>query len=401
MSLTLQPAPPTRAARAALLSAASLTIMAPAILAPGLPAMSADLGGTDAAGTAARLALTVTSLAIAVTAPLAGVAADRWGRRRVLVAGLVLYALAGTAGWFAPTLTVLTGTRALLGVAVGAVTTAVAATIADWFTGGRRRTFVGLQQAAASVGGVVFLPLAGALAGAGWRAPFWLHLAAVPVAAAVLATVRPDGAAVPATTSASRPGAVTERPGGTAWRARAVGLYALVLVASALFYLAPTQVPFLLDARGATPAVVGLAVAATTATSLLGALTFPAVRRRARATAVTALGVATLGAGWLVVGWSSGVVDVVAGLLVGGAGVGLVVPNLQLRLAELAPPAARGRVLAGLVSGIFLGQFVSPLAAAPALAVTGTAGAFAWAGAGALAAAAVGAATVRTRTARP
>ncbi|QGQ18492.1 MFS transporter [Cellulomonas sp. JZ18] len=399
MSQTLQSAPPTRAARTALLSAATLTIMAPALLAPSLPAMTDDFGGTDAAGTAARLALTATSLAIAVTAPLAGVAADRWGRRRVLVAGLVLYALAGTAGWFAPTLAVLTGTRALLGVAVGAVTTAVAATVADWFTGERRRTFVGLQQAAASVGGIVFLPLAGVLAGVGWRAPFWLHLAALPVAAAVLATVRTDGRDAPAATSTSP--AAADGPGGTPWRARAAGLYALVLVASALFYLAPTQVPFLLDARGAAPAVVGLAVAATTVTSLLGALAFPAVRRRVPAAAVTALGVATLGAGWLVVGWSTGVADVLAGLLVGGVGVGLVVPNLQERLAELAPPAARGRVLAGLVSGIFLGQFVSPLAAAPVLAVTGSAGAFAWAGAGALAAAAVGAATVLTRTARP
>lgn len=79
-------------------------------------------------------------------------------------------------------------TRALLGIAVGGVMTVVSATITDWFDGPRRASFLGLQQAFASLGGVVFLPLAGALATIGWRVLFWLYgLAAVVALFAILA----------------------------------------------------------------------------------------------------------------------------------------------------------------------------------------------------------------------
>ncbi|WP_345392515.1 hypothetical protein [Nonomuraea salmonea] len=67
---------------------------------------------------------------------------------------------------------------------------------------------------------------------------------------------------------------------------------------------------------------------------------------------------------------------VVAGLLVGGTGVGLAVPNLNLRLTEPAPPEHRGRVLSGFVAAVFLGQFLSPLAAQPLIEVPGIADTF-------------------------
>ncbi|MCE7010339.1 MFS transporter [Kibdelosporangium philippinense] len=76
----------------------------------------------------------------------------------------MLYALAGTAGYFVNDLYVLLATRALLGVAVGGIMTAISATITDWFEGARRASFLGPQQAFASLGGVIFLPLAGVLA---------------------------------------------------------------------------------------------------------------------------------------------------------------------------------------------------------------------------------------------
>jgi MFS family permease len=111
-----------------------------------------------------RLVLTITSLAIELSAPLAGIVADRAGRKPVLVGRLALYAVAGVAGYFVDSLAVLLVTRTVLGIAVGGVMTAVSATITDWFDGPKRASFLGLQQAFASIGGVVFLPLAGLLA---------------------------------------------------------------------------------------------------------------------------------------------------------------------------------------------------------------------------------------------
>ena len=362
---------PGGAARTAVLAAAGLTIMAPALIAPSLPAMADRF----ADGTLVRLALTITSLAIAVGAPLAGLLADRVGRRPVLLAGLAVYAAAGSAGLVVTDLTALLASRAVLGLGVAAVTTAVGALLTDWFTGPRRAAYLGYQQAAASLGGVLLLPLAGVLAGAGWRAPFWLYAVAVPVAVLVLVAV-PRGPR-PSTSRRTAGSAEAPRPGTAG---RILGLYLLALAATAVFYLAPTQLPFLLGDLGVGPGVVGVAIAGSTVTGLAGSLAFPAVRRRWSPTAITLLALGLLGAGWALIGVADGLGPVVAGLLVGGLGVGLTVPNLNLRLGDLAPDGRRGRVLAGLVAGIFLGQFLSPLAAGPFVATLGPAGVFAAAG---------------------
>ncbi|MCF4122593.1 MFS transporter [Antribacter sp. KLBMP9083] len=369
---------PSRAARTAVLSAASLTIMAAAVIAPSLPAM-AEVYQDDVL---VRLALTITSLAIGLSAPFAGLLTDRLGRRPVLLGGLVLYAAAGTAGLVVTDLSVLLATRAALGLAVGAVTTAVTAQLTDWFSGPARATYLAFQQAAASLGGVALLPLAGVLASTGWRAPFWLYAAAVPVAVLVLVTVRdaaPGGAAPVARPPAPADG-VPDSGRTSLLRRRVLGLYALAFAATAVFYMAPTQLPFLLGELGAGPALVGVAIAGTTLTGLLGSLAFPTVRRRLSPAAITLTGVVALGTGWFLVGRADGVTVVVAGLLVGGLGVGLTVPNLNLRLGELAPAARRGQVLAGLVTGVFLGQFASPIAVGPLVAAAGLSGAFTWAG---------------------
>lgn len=365
---------PGRPARAAVLAAAGLTIMAPALIAPALPAM-ADRFGDE---TLVRLTLTITSLAIAVGAPLVGVLVDRLGRRPVLLGGLTVYTLAGTAGLVADDLGTVLATRAVLGLGVAAVTTSVSTLLTDWFTGPRRATYLGYQHAAASLGGVILLPVAGFLADAGWRAPFWLYAAAAPVAAlALVAVPRSRRASAPERGPGAAGSTGTPRPrtGG-----RILGLSLLALAATAVFYMAPTQLPFLLAELGAGPGVVGVAIAGSTLTGLAGSLAFPAVRRHLAPTAITLAALVLLGAGWVLIGQAAGAGPVVAGLLVGGVGVGLTVPNLTLRLGDLAPDGRRGRVLAGLVTGIFLGQFLSPLAAGPFVAALGTAGSFTAAG---------------------
>ncbi|MGW5700796.1 MFS transporter [Amycolatopsis japonica] len=359
---------PTGQARGTVLAAAPLTIMAAAIIAPSLPAMREDFADTPGSGLLVRLALTVTSLAIAISAPLSGIVADRVGRRPLLLTGLGLYAVSGTAGFFVDDLYLLLITRAALGLAVGGIMTAVSTLITDWFTGGRRASFLGLQQAFASLGGVVFLPLAGLLATVSWHAPFWIYSVSAIVAVFAIVSLREPERNSPAVGEGGR------------LSARVVGVYVLAFVVTLAFYMAPTQLPFLLEGFGSGPVVVGAVVAGSTLTGVVGALAFPRLRRRLGPTAITTVSVALMGAGWLVIGTAGTVAQVVTGLLAGGLGVGFVVPNLNLLLAESADPARRGRVLSGLVTGIFLGQFLSPLVVQPLVQGIGIAEAFTWTG---------------------
>ncbi|MFC9439782.1 MFS transporter [Nocardia sp. NPDC057030] len=369
------PATPARIARATVLAAATLTVMGPAVIAPSLPAMRETFSAMAGADVLVRLVLTVTSLAIGLSAPLAGMAADRIGRKPLLVGSLALYAVAGAAGFFVDSIGVLLVTRALVGVAVGGIMTAVSAIITDWFEGPKRATFLGLQQASAGVGGVVFLPLAGLLAASNWKLPFWIYGAAaliLPFAFFALREQRRDKGSGPISVESAGARTGIFRP--------IAALYLLAFVVTLAFYMAPTQLPFLLAQLHIGPALVGAVIAATTISSVAGALAFPSLRARWSPNVLTAASVGVLGIGWVLVGTASSVAQVVAGLLVGGFGVGLAVPNLNLRLSDLAPAATRGRILSGLVTGIFLGQFASPLIVAPLIHLTSIGGAFLWTG---------------------
>lgn len=165
--------------RVTLLLTAALTIMSGATIAPSLPAMQQHFAALPNAAVLVRLTVTVVGLAIALSAPLSGWLTDRIGRKRVLVAALVLYALAGSSGLYAPDLPALMLGRVLLGLAVGATMTAGSALAADLFVGEARARFLGFQSAFTSLGGVLFLPLGGLLAGVGWRAPFAVYLSAL------------------------------------------------------------------------------------------------------------------------------------------------------------------------------------------------------------------------------
>lgn len=361
---------PSRHARATVLAAAALTIMAAAIISPSLPGMRTEFAATPGADLLVRLAVTVTSLAIAVTAPISGRIADRFGYAPLLVGGLLLYAVSGTAGYFLDELPVLLVSRVVLGIAVGAVMTAVSTALTHWYDGARRARWLGWQQASARLGGVVFLPLAGLLAAIDWRAPFWIYAVAAVLALAATTALRDQRRDhQPAPSSVRRPMHSRTRP--------VLGIYAFALAATLAFYMAPTQLPFLLAGGGVSPAAIGTVIAGSTLTSAAGALAFPALRSRLSSASLTGFSIALLGVGWIVVGSAAFLPQVMAGLLIGGFGVGVVVPHLSSRLGDLAAPEHRGRILAGLVTAIFLGQFLSPLLLAPLVWALGTAGAFA------------------------
>ncbi|MGG5258337.1 MFS transporter [Phycicoccus avicenniae] len=378
---TLAPPPvPGRLVVATLLAASTLTIMAAAVISPSLPQLGAALGAGPDADVLVRLALTITSLGIAVTALVVGTVSDRVGAVPVLVGGLVVYAVAGVAGAFVPSLTWLLVTRVLLGVGVAGVMTSVSTIITQAFRGERRSRLIGLQQTFASLGGVVFLPLAGWLSTLAWNAPFWIYAAGalvLPLALLAFPPARWTRPAAPPTAPSGDGRAAGRRTG-----ARVALVYVVAALGTLVFFMAPTQLPFLLTDRGVPATTIGVVVAASTASGALSATLFSRVRARLDQVGVTTLSLVLLGVGWLVVGTVPTTAGAVAGVLVGGLGVGLVVPNLNLWVADLVPPARRGRALGGLVSAIFLGQFLSPVLLVPMISALGAARTFAALGAG-------------------
>ncbi len=348
--------------KATLLASAMLTIMAGATIAPGLPGMLEHFKEIPNAALLVKLVITMTALAVALFAPVAGIIADKVGRKPLLVFGLVLYVLAGTSGaWLESLYLILIG-RALLGVAVACIMTATNALISDYFTGPARGAFIGLSSAFTSFGGVILLPLGGVLADAGWHVPFWVYLASLlilPTALAVLFEPQRNGSAVSAS-SATFP------------RGLLFTIYGLAFLHMIVFYLGPTQMPFLLESVGKLkPSQTGYAMGLFTLSGAIVALNYARLKTRFSFSHLAAFGFALLGLGWMLAGLATGLPVMLSGFVISGVGGGMLIPNWVTWVSSFAPAHLRGRLLGGLTTGIFLGQFFSPLLAQPFIAAFG------------------------------
>jgi len=51
---------------------------------------------------------------------------------------------------------------------------------------------------------------------------------------------------------------------------------------------------------------------------------------------------------------------ILLGLLTGGIGMGVLIPNSSLWIVTLSPEPMRGRIVGGLTTAVFIGQFISP-----------------------------------------
>ncbi|MEE1758256.1 MFS transporter [Streptomyces sp. SP18BB07] len=379
--LTPTPTPTPRPVLVTLLLASTLTVMAGATISPALPAMRRHFAEVDDIAFLVRLLLTVPALAIALGAPLVGVLVDRVGRKPVLVASTLLYAMAGGSGLVLDDVHALLAGRVLLGLAVAGVMTSATALVADLYEGPERARALGLQAGAMGFGGVVFLSVGGVLAGLDWRGPFLLYLVSLPLAVAILLVVREPARPTAETTDLTSATSTTNAPGapgaavvvrdGLAGRARAltagaVGILVLAFTGQLVFYTVPTQLPFHLAGLSGVGAVgSGLVIASMSAVQAVASTNYGRLAGRSGRAALTAIVFALLAGGTALLGLARGVPTVLAGLALIGTGVGLLVPHLNAWLVSRTPPPARGRMVSGITSALFLGQFLSPVAARP------------------------------------
>jgi len=158
-----------------LLGLAPLPLMATMILAPILPQLIAQFRGQPGAAWLAPLILTLPGLCMVLFSPLIGYLGDRFGRRRLLMASLILYGLSGMAPMLLDDLHMILATRILVGASEGGVLTLSTALIGDYFKGVERDKWLGYQATMFAVAATVLIFVGGALGVLGWRAPFILY----------------------------------------------------------------------------------------------------------------------------------------------------------------------------------------------------------------------------------
>ncbi len=357
----------------ALLMAATLTVMANATISPALPGLQRLFADDPHAAMLTRLLVPAPSLSIALLAPLTGLAVDRFGRRSLLLTGIMLFVVSGSAGLYLPDLPTIFMSRIILGVAVAFIMTAQTALIGDYFTGEARSALTGLQISARNFGGLVFILLAGSVAAISPRLAFGVYgLAAVVLPLTWMAIIEPRRSS-----PKQQSGQETLTGAQGRWRLPFLGLVVLQSMTNLFFFIMPTQLPFFLDAQGHHSATLtGMTLGALMLTGGCLALLYTRIQRAIGYAGVFACGYAAMAAGFLLLVLSPAMFLTFAGAASIGAGYALVSPTFVALTLHLAPPHRRGLAGGILTASVFIGQFCSPLLSTPAVSGFGYGGLF-------------------------
>ena len=101
-----------------LLLGSIISVISAVGIATAIPDMSVYFRNVPNSEFLVKLVLTIPSLAIALTAFFFGYLLDKWGRKPILILGLIIYVLAGTSGFIIDSLYILLLSRVVLGLAV-------------------------------------------------------------------------------------------------------------------------------------------------------------------------------------------------------------------------------------------------------------------------------------------
>jgi DHA1 family bicyclomycin/chloramphenicol resistance-like MFS transporter len=238
-----------------------------------LPAMPAIAAGLELDAAAVQSTLSVYIGGFAVTQLLAGPLSDRYGRRPVVLGGIVAYVLGALVAALAGSLATLLAGRLLQAVGTCCTVVCARAIVRD-----RYDPAVGARRFAQAMSWVALVPLAAPVAGGllaaafGWRAAFWsmaaFALLALWAAARTLreTNLLPDPHALRAGPMAATYAGVLRSPTWLGFTlvgtAMYFGLFAFLAESSFVFS----------GLFGLSPAGFGLAFAAVTSGFLLGTL---------------------------------------------------------------------------------------------------------------------------------
>lgn len=333
---------------AILLAGSCLPILGSVLLAPVLPRMMEAFAATPGVEVLVPIVLTAPALVIGLLAPVAGRLVDAAGRKRVLVAALVVYALFGTAPLYLDSLPAIVASRVGVGLCEAAIMTACTTLLADLFDGTARDRWFARQTMATTLAATVFFALGGALGAVSWRTPFVLYASSLVIAVLVAVFVRDTGR----TPVASLP--------PVPWRLVAVPCV-VTLFGGLVFYTPIAELSLVLAGVGVTStATIGLVSAVASLATAAGGFTFGRVARRGTALLLPiALGLAAVGL--VVVGITPSVPVIAVGAVIASAGTGLLLPTLLTWALSGLGFAERGRGTGLWTAAMFIGQFFCPL----------------------------------------
>ncbi|MFB6168378.1 MAG: MFS transporter [Haloferacaceae archaeon] len=295
--------------------------------------------------------------------PVAGILADRVGRKPVLLGGIILFGVGGTAITLTTEFWVAVALRLVQGVAFAGLTTIIITSIGDVYVESREATAQGLRFTSSGVYQTIFPPVAGALVVVAWWAPFLIYAMAFPVAVLVYLWFEEPLDDPTVTEGSSGSGGIRS-------------LLALVSRPRVLSLVAGRALPMLpwvgfltynslIVARGVggSPAEAGILVAVNSTGLAVGGSQAGRITERFDSRLwPLALANVALGAGLVLVAFASTLAVGMVGAAVLGLGFGVSLSLYRSVVTGLAPAHLRGGLVSVSESGGRVASTLTPLA---------------------------------------
>ena len=336
-------------------------------LPPVLPEISAHFGGGGTGENIAQAAIALAVLGMGLSGLFSAAVVARFGFRRTLLGGWLIFGLSGSAGLAIDSAPVLLATRLLVGLMAGMLMTTAGLGIAARYDEGGRARMMGVNLAVGAFTAILFLFAAAAMAKISWRAPFALHgiLALVARALVTRAHLPESG----------RPVAVTVP--GSFWSALipALAAYGLILVIVVTGNLFNVQIVFLLVSRGFTdPGTLATICAIMPLALGLTNIVFGNIEARLGLTWTIVAAMGLFVAGTLLCAAFPSLVTTGIGMVAGGIALGLGTPSALTLIMRRVDPLRMPTALSFATTLIYTGGAIAPLAYIPLRQLVGHAG---------------------------
>lgn len=349
---------------AATLSAALIYDVLPPIMAD----LSKHFGGGATGSFVAQLASTLPLFGVMIGGLCAGPLIERFGLKPTLLTAMALFGLAGSAGVALDQVAPFLASRIAMGFAAGMMTTACTSLVAIYFRGAPRARMNGLIISAGSVGGIVFVLIAGWTALWWWRAPFLLHGAIVLAFLLPVLLTGPVPAAAPIT-----PGAMVNfkrlRP--------IVPVCATGFAWFVIMLMGGVKAPFVMAESGITNHATIASIYAINAGSVtVSSLIFGHYAARFAPVGVVRIAFLLNALALCIVGTASAVPQFVLGMSLSGISTGVALTAIWTWGMRRAPHDLIARSLGTMTMTLYLGGALSTVVTAPYQAAFGTRGQF-------------------------
>lgn len=334
----------------------TLAVMGIAILVPVVPQLMAHFRGIDNYQYLIQGGvLTMPALCVTLFSPLAGWLADRFGRRRILIASMVAYSAFGIAPTVLDNLFAIVGSRVGVGLCEAVIMTVSTTLISDYFKGRAREQWLASQTAVASLSSLALITIGGLLGSAyGWRGPFGVYLFSLVLAVGVWRFTWEPATEVQATDTSDP----ASRRGAFPW-ARMSGICAITLFASVMFYVIQTQSSLALTTLGVQdPGHLGALTAIASLGVPVGTVVFRALNRLAIGT-LLCIEFAVIGLGFVLMGRAGDPQHFVMAAALNQLGCGMILPTLLTWATRGLAYEVRGRGNGMWQATFAVGQFLS------------------------------------------